>query len=244
MVCIIIFCKCSPKTFQWNILIIRLSVQFSSSVMSNSLQPHGLQHARLPCPSPTPGTYSNLCPSHKWCHPTISSSCHSLLLPSSLFPSIRVFSNELVLHIRWPKYWSFSFSISPSNKYSGLTSFKIDWLGRLAVQGTLRVNQSSYILDLRSVSMHKTTCTETVVQFFLTGQVSPRILLSLDFLGNLVVKTPCFHCRAHGFIPSWGPTHGEVRLKQRMLKTKKELSNFWIYNSLKTCFPNLNTPKW
>ena len=64
--------------------------------------------------------------------------CHPFLLPSSIFPSIRIFSNESVLHIRWPKYWSFSFSISPSNKYSGLISFKVDWLDLLAVQGTLK----------------------------------------------------------------------------------------------------------
>ena len=63
---------------------------------------------------------------------------HPLLLLPSIFPSIRVFSNESVLHIRWPKYWSFSFSISPSSKYSGLISFRIDWLGFLAVQGTLK----------------------------------------------------------------------------------------------------------
>ena len=63
--------------------------------------------------------------------------CCSLLLLSSIFPSIRVFSNELALHIRWPRYWSFSFSISPSNEYSGLISFRIDWFG-LAVQGTLK----------------------------------------------------------------------------------------------------------
>ena len=64
--------------------------------------------------------------------------CHPLLLPPSIFPSIRVFSNESVLHIRWPKYWSFSFSISPSNEYSGLISFRMDWLDLLAVQGTLK----------------------------------------------------------------------------------------------------------
>ena len=64
--------------------------------------------------------------------------CRPLLLPPSVFPSIRVFSNESVLHIRWPKYWSFSFSISPSNEYSGLTSFRMDWLDLLAVQGTLK----------------------------------------------------------------------------------------------------------
>ena len=64
--------------------------------------------------------------------------CHALLLLPSIFPSIRVFSNESALHIRWPKYWSFSFSISPSNKYSGLISFRMDWLDLLAVQGTLK----------------------------------------------------------------------------------------------------------
>ena len=82
------------------------SIQFSHSVVSDSLGPNGLQHARLPCPSPTPGAYSNSCPLSQWCHPTISSSRPLLLLPS-IFPSIRVFSNESVLHIRWPKYWSF-----------------------------------------------------------------------------------------------------------------------------------------
>ena len=114
------------------------SVQFSCSVMSNSLQPHGLQHARLPCPSPTARVYSNSCPSHWWCHPTISSSGvpFSSLLQS--FPSIRVFSNESALRIRWLKYWSFSFSISPSNEHPGLISFRMDWLDLLAVQGTFK----------------------------------------------------------------------------------------------------------
>ena len=64
--------------------------------------------------------------------------CHPLLLPPSIFPSIRVFSNESVLCIRWPKYWSFSFNISPSNEYSGLISFRMDWLDLLSVQGTLK----------------------------------------------------------------------------------------------------------
>ena len=64
--------------------------------------------------------------------------CHPLLLPPSIFPSIRVFSNESVLHIRWPRYWSFSFNISPSNDYSGLIFFRMDWLDLLAVQGTLK----------------------------------------------------------------------------------------------------------
>ena len=97
------------------------SVPFSHS---DSLQPHRLQHTRLPCPSPPPGAYWNSCPSCWWCHPTISS---YVIRFSSIFPSIKVFFNESVLHIRWPKYWSFSFSISPSNEYSGLISFQMDW---------------------------------------------------------------------------------------------------------------------
>ena len=105
--------------------------------MSDSLQPHGLQHARLPCPSPTPGACSNSCTLSQWCHPTISP-CHPLLLPPSICLSIRVFSNESALRIRWPKYQSFSFSISLSNEYTGLISFRMDWLDLLAVQGTLK----------------------------------------------------------------------------------------------------------
>ena len=107
--------------------------------MSNSLWPHGLQHARPPCPSPTFRVYSNSCPSSWWCHPTISSSVIPFSSCPQSFPaSIRVFSNEPVLHIRWPEYWSFSFSISPSNKRSGLISFRMDWLDLLTVQGTLK----------------------------------------------------------------------------------------------------------
>ena len=112
--------------------------QFSHSVMSKFLQPHGLQHARPPCPSPTPGVYSNSCPLSRWCHAIIII-CPPLLLLPSIFPSIRLFSNESVLCIRWPKDWSFSFSISPSNEYSGLISFRMDWLDLFAVQGILKI---------------------------------------------------------------------------------------------------------
>ena len=107
--------------------------------MSDSLQPQGLQHARPPCPSPTPGVYSNSCPSS---HQVIPSShlilCCPLLLLPPIPPSIRVSSNESTLRMRWPKYWSFGFSISPSNEHPGLISFRMDWLDLLAVQGTLK----------------------------------------------------------------------------------------------------------
>ena len=102
-----------------------------------TLRPHGLQHARPPRLSPTPRVYLNSChlvsDEIKPSHPL---SPH--LLPPLIFPRLRVFSNESILCIRWPNYWSFSFSISPSNEYSGLISFKIDWLDLLAIQGTLK----------------------------------------------------------------------------------------------------------
>ena len=85
------------------------SVQFSRSVMSKSLQPHESQHARPPCPSPTPRVHSNSYPLSRWCHPAISS-CRPLLPLPPIPPSIRVFSDESTLCMRWPKYWSFSFS--------------------------------------------------------------------------------------------------------------------------------------
>ena len=103
-----------------------INPQFSSVTQSClTLRPHGLQHARLPCPSSTPRDYSNSCPSSQWCHPTISLSVVPFLLQPSIFPSIRIFSSESALRIRWPKYWRFSFSISPSNEYSGMISFRI-----------------------------------------------------------------------------------------------------------------------
>ena len=105
--------------------------------MSDSLRPHGLQHIRLPCLLITLGAYLNSCPSSWWSsnHLILSP---PLLLPPSIFPSIKVFSHESVLHIRWPKYWHFSFSINLSNEHSGLISFRMDWLDLLVVQGTLK----------------------------------------------------------------------------------------------------------
>ena len=113
------------------------SVQFSCAVVSDSLRPHEPKHARPPCPSPTPG----VCPNYVHRVSDTIQPSHPLSSPSPpafRFPSIRVFSNESALCIRWPKYWSFSFKISPSNEHSGLISFRMDWLDCLAVQGTLK----------------------------------------------------------------------------------------------------------
>ena len=113
------------------------SVQFSCSVVSDSLQPHESQHARPLCPSPTPGVHQThvhrvsdaIQPSHPRSSPSPQ---------PPIPPSIRVFSNESILRMRWPKYWSFSFSIIPSKEIPGLISFRMDWLDLLAVQGTLK----------------------------------------------------------------------------------------------------------
>ena len=108
-----------------------LSVQFSHSVMSDSLLPHESQHARPPCPSATSGVHSDSC------HPAISSSVVPFSSCAQSLPG-SVFSSESTLGIRWPKYWSFSFSIIPSKEIPGLISVRMDWLHLLAVQGTLK----------------------------------------------------------------------------------------------------------
>ena len=112
------------------------SVQFSRSVVSDSCKSMDCSTPGLPIRHQLPELTQAL--SIKSVTPSNHLLCHLLLLLPSIFPSIRVFSNESVLPIRWPKYWSFSFSISPSNEYSGLISFRVDWLDLLAVQGTLK----------------------------------------------------------------------------------------------------------
>ena len=116
------------------------SVQFSS-VVSDSAAPWG---AAPSCPSPTPGAYSNPCPSSRWCHPAISSSVSPFSSCPQSFPASESFQMSQ-FRIRWPKYWNFSFSISPSSEYSGLISFKIDWFDLLAVQGTLKSLSNSVV---------------------------------------------------------------------------------------------------
>ena len=115
------------------------SVQFSSVTQSCLiLWRHGLQHARLFCPSPTPGAYSNSCPLHQWCHPTISSSVIPFYSWFQSFPALGSSPMSQFFISRWPKYGSFSFSISLPNEYSGQISFRMDWSDFLAVQGTLK----------------------------------------------------------------------------------------------------------
>ena len=134
----------------WLLSLFLLMLLFSCSVMPDSLWPHGLSHTRLPH-SPLPSwVCSNSCPLSQWCHPTISCCCSLLLLPS-IFPSNRVFSNELALCIRWPRYWSFSFS--PSNEHSGCISFRMDRFDLFAVQGTLKSPPAPQIENIRSSAL-------------------------------------------------------------------------------------------
>ena len=151
--------------------------------------------ARPPCPSPTPEVYPNPCPLSRWCHPAISSSIISFSSLLSTFPSIRFFANESVLPIKWPKYWSFSFSISPPSEYSGLISFRMDWLDLLAVQGTLKSllwhrNSKASILQCsalfivqlshpymttgKTIALTRWTFVDKVMSFWLDGPLSAK----------------------------------------------------------------------
>ena len=132
------------------------------SSVTDSLRPRESRHARSPCPSVTPRVHPNPCPLSWWCIQHLIL-CNPLLFLPSIFPSIRVFSDESSLLIRWPKYWSFSFNISPSNEYPGLISFRMDWLDLLAVQGTLKSllqhHSSKASILQRSAFLHSPTLT-------------------------------------------------------------------------------------
>ena len=142
----------------------------SHQVMSNFLQPHELQHTRLPCLSLTHWVCSNSCPLSRWCHPTISSSVAPFFSCPQSFPG-SVFSNESALHIRWPKYWSFS--ISPLSEYSGLISFRIDWFDLLAIWGTLK--NLLYSHNLKALILW---CSASINQSYLFIWIRIRILSS------------------------------------------------------------------
>ena len=134
-------CTRGPRSETERALALRLesSAQLSSVAqsLSHSLRPHEPQHARPSCPSPMPGVHPNPCPLSQWCHPTISFS--DVPSPPAPNPSQHQGLFQWVSSlIRWPKYWSFSFNISPSNEHPGLISFRMDWLDLLAVQGTLK----------------------------------------------------------------------------------------------------------
>ena len=193
------------KNHSTSIIPVPVPVQYS--VVSHSLQPHESQHARPPCPSPTPGVYPNPCPLSWWCHQP----SHPLSSPSPPAPnpsSVRVFSNESTLHMRWPKYWSFSFNISPSSEHPGLISFRMDWLDLLAVQGTLKnllqhhsskpsILQRSAFFTIQLSHPYMTTGkTIALTRWTFVGKV---MSLHLNMLSRLVKRVP----EKHLFLLYW-----------------------------------------
>ena len=208
------------------------SVQFSRSVVSYSMLPLGLQHAMLPCPAPTPNSSLRL---YKlmmiksvmpFNHIIL---CHPLLLPPSIFPCIRVFSSESVLRIRWPKYWSFSFNISPSNEYSGLISFRMDWFDLL--ERSKRVQET-----LKSLLQHHSSKTSVlqcstffIVQlshpYMTTGKtialtrqtfIGKIMSLLFDMLSRLVIP---FLLRSKRLLISWLQSPSAVILEPQKIKS-------------------------
>ena len=181
--------------FLFNLLPNWVSVQFSCSVVTDSLQPHGLQHQASLSITNSQSllkliSIESMMPSN---HLIL---CHPLLVLPSIFPSIRVFSSESVLRIRWPKYWNFSFSMSPSNEHSGLISFRMDWLDLLAVQGTLKsllqhhsskasiLQRSAYFIVQLSYPYITTGKTIALTRWTFVGNV---MSLLFNMLSSLVI---------------------------------------------------------
>jgi len=163
--------------------------------MSDSFQPHELQHPKPSCPSPTPGVHPNPRPLSR--HVIL---CRPFLLLPSIFPSIRVFSNESALRIRWPKYWSFRFNISPSNGHPGLISFRMDWLDLRAVQRTLKnllqhhsskasTLQHSAFFIVQLSHLHMTTGkTIALTRLTFVDKVLSRLF---NILSSLAIRSKC-----------------------------------------------------
>ena len=159
--------------------------------MSDSLQPHGLQYARLSCPSPTPGAYSNSCSLSRWYYPTISSSVVPFSSHLQSFPASGSFPMSQFFTFRWQNFWSFSFSINPSNEYSGLISFMMDWLDLLAVQGTLKnvlqhhsskasvLCRSAFFIVQLSHPYMTTGKTKALTRWTFVGKVMPLLFFFL-----------------------------------------------------------------
>ena len=202
----------------------RYSVQFSCSVVSDSLRPHEPQHVRPPCPSPTSRVHPKPCPLCRVMPSNHFILCRPLLLLSSIFPSIRVFSNESALCIRWPKYWSFSFNISPSNEHPGLISFMIDWLDLHAIQGTLKsllqqqsseasILQCSAFFTVQLSHPYITTGkTIALTRWTFVGKV---ISLLLNMLSRLVIT---FLPRSMHLLISWLRSPSAVILEPPKIK--------------------------
>ena len=200
------------------------SVQFSHSVMSNSLQPHGQKHTRPPCTSNSRSLLKLMSIDSVMLSNCLILCC-PLLLPPSIFPCIRVFSNESFLCIRWPKYWSFNFKISPYNEHSGLTSFRMDWLDLLEVQRTLESllqHHSSKASILRHSDFFIVQLTHSYMTtgktIALTKQAFVGKLMSLLFnmLSRLVIT---FLPRSKRLLISWLQSPSAVILEPQKMNS-------------------------
>ena len=202
-------------------------VKFSRSVVSSSLRPCGLQHARLPCPSWILLKLLSIESVMPFSSPVMPSNhlilCCPLLLPPSIFSSIRIFSNESVLCIRWPRYWNFSFSISPSNEHSGLISFRTDWLDLLAVQGTLKSllqHHSSKASILHHSALfivqlsHPYMTTGKTIALTRWTFVDKLLSLLFNMLSRLVIT---FRPRSKPFLISWLQSPSAVILEPKKI---------------------------
>ena len=200
----------------------KYSAQFSQSCLTLCEWHQVLQDARLPCPSPTPRACWNSCSSVMPFNHLIL--CHLLLLLSSIFLSIRVFSNESVLLIRWPKYWNFSYSISSSNEYSGLISFRIDWFDLLAVQGTLKsflqyhsskasiLCHSAFFYGPTLASIHDYWKNHSFVWWTFVS----KVILLFNMLSRLVIA---FLPRSKSLLISWLQSPSAVILEPKKIKS-------------------------
>ena len=179
---------------------------FSCSVMSNSLQPHGLQYTRLSCPSLSPEVCLNSSPLNQWCHPAISSSVIPFISYPQFFLASRSFP-ELAVCIRWPKYWSFSINLS--NEYSGLISFRIDWFALLDVQETLKYLLPTIAVQL-SILWHSAFFTVQLSHSYMTTRktialtvctfVGKVMFLLFNMLSSFVIA---FLPKSKHFLKSW-----------------------------------------
>ena len=177
------------------------------------------------CPSPSPEVHANSCPLSQWCHPRHLILCRPLFLLPPIPPSIRVFPNESTLRMRWPNYWSFSFSISPSNEHPGLISFRMDWLDLLAAQGTLKsllqhhsskasiLWRSAFFTVQISHPYMTTGKTIALTRWTFAGKV---ISLLFNMLSRLVIT---FLPRSKHLLISWLQSPSEVILEPKKTKS-------------------------
>ena len=161
---------------------------FSHSVVSDSLKPHGLQHARLSLFFTISHSLLKLMSIESMMASNHLILCHPLLLLPSILPNIQVFSNDSTLRMRWPKYWSFSISISPSNEYSGLISFRIGWLDFLAVQGTLKSCFQHHNFKVSIFQCSASLMVQLLHLYMITGKT---IALTVWTLTHRWVFSPC-----------------------------------------------------